>query len=203
MKLASLSFGKREPTGGLEPPTPCLQELRSASTPVPQRPTRAQPPNPTDQFVHCRPTRSRASDSKSASNRRPAFSIEHPYATSSNQRFPVLPLVGQRAMLRVDVDPSVTQVTCEWQTETADARMTATLALAPAQTSAAAAAALVGVKGTSPRRTRHPWANPVDGQLTPRRWNPAPTTGPAPRVHLWRRWWQRRGRHERRGRRTG
>jgi len=75
------------------------------------------------------------------------FGIEHPYATSIDQRVPVLPLVGQVTRLGVEVDPSVTHVTCEWQTETADGRMTTTLALAPAHTSAAAAAALVGGEG--------------------------------------------------------
>ena len=73
--------------------------------------------------------------------------IEHPYATSPDQRVPVLPLVGQATRLGVQADPLVTQVTCEWQTDTAHGRMTTTLALAPGQTSAAAAAALVGGEG--------------------------------------------------------
>lgn len=75
------------------------------------------------------------------------YGIEHPYATSPDQRVPVLPLVGQVTRLGVQVDPSVTHVTCEWQSDTADLRMTTTLALAPEETSAASAAALVGGEG--------------------------------------------------------
>src|SRR5665811_33596 len=49
--------------------------------------------------------------------------------------------------LGVQVDPSVTDVTCEWQSAAADLRMTTTFALAPEETSAASAAALVGGEG--------------------------------------------------------
>lgn len=75
------------------------------------------------------------------------YGIEHPYATSADQRVPVLPLVGQVTRLGVEVDPSVTAVTCEWQSDTASGRMTTTLTLAPEQASAAAAAARVGGEG--------------------------------------------------------
>jgi len=75
------------------------------------------------------------------------YGVEHPYATSPDQRVPVLPLVGQVTTLGVQVDPSVTRVTCEWRSETADSRMTTTIPLFPGQTSAAAAAALVGGEG--------------------------------------------------------
>lgn len=75
------------------------------------------------------------------------YGIEHPYATSPDQRIPVRPLVGQVTRLGVQVDPSVRRVTCEWESETADGRMTTSLSLAPAETSAAAAAALVGGEG--------------------------------------------------------
>ena len=65
--------------------------------------------------------------------------IEHPYATSLDQRVPVLPLTGQRVLLGVQADPSVTAVTCEWQGER--------LTLAPRLGSAADAAALAGGEG--------------------------------------------------------
>ncbi|GIF45990.1 galactose mutarotase-like protein [Asanoa ferruginea] len=67
------------------------------------------------------------------------YGIEHPYATSLDQRVPVLPLTGQRVLLGVQADPAVTAVTCEWQDER--------LALAPRQGSAADAAALAGGEG--------------------------------------------------------
>ena len=75
------------------------------------------------------------------------YGIEHPYATSPDQRIPVLPLLGQVTRLGVQVGPSVTRVTCEWASEKGDVCMTSTLALAPAQASARAAAALVGGEG--------------------------------------------------------
>jgi alpha-glucosidase (family GH31 glycosyl hydrolase) len=67
------------------------------------------------------------------------FGIEHPYATSLDQRVPVLPLTGQRVLLGVQADPSVTAVTCEWQGER--------LTLEPRLGSAADAAALAGGEG--------------------------------------------------------
>ncbi|HEV7713650.1 MAG TPA: TIM-barrel domain-containing protein, partial [Asanoa sp.] len=67
------------------------------------------------------------------------FGIEHPYATSVDQRVPVLPLTGQRVLLGVQADPAVTAVTCEWQGER--------LTLEPRLGSAADAAALAGGEG--------------------------------------------------------
>jgi hypothetical protein len=43
------------------------------------------------------------------------FGIEHPYATSADQRRPVLPEAGQSVRLGVVCRPDVTAVTCEWQ----------------------------------------------------------------------------------------
>ena len=40
--------------------------------------------------------------------------IEHPYATSADQRVPVLPLGGTTCRLGVTADPAVTEVVCEW-----------------------------------------------------------------------------------------
>lgn len=75
------------------------------------------------------------------------YGIEHPYATSNDQRTPVIPLIGQVTRLGVQVDPSVVQVTCEWQGDTAGRSVTTTLDLAAAQDSSATAAALAGGEG--------------------------------------------------------
>ena len=75
------------------------------------------------------------------------YGTEHPYASSADQRVPVLPLAGQVTVLGVEVGPQVRRVTCEWQTSTTDGRMTTTLALAPHQITAASAAALAGGEG--------------------------------------------------------
>jgi alpha-glucosidase (family GH31 glycosyl hydrolase) len=77
--------------------------------------------------------------------------IEHPYATSADQRVPVLPLVGERVRLGVIADPAVAAVTCEWQDVT-DASAGGSgdvvrLALTPAVPDAADAAALAGGEG--------------------------------------------------------
>ncbi|MEV4538601.1 TIM-barrel domain-containing protein [Asanoa sp. NPDC049518] len=69
--------------------------------------------------------------------------IEHPYATSLDQRVPVLPLTGQRVLLGVWASPDVTAVRCEWRT----ADGVVPLALAPHTGSAADAAALAGGEG--------------------------------------------------------
>ncbi|WBQ03567.1 glycoside hydrolase family 31 protein [Kribbella sp. CA-293567] len=67
------------------------------------------------------------------------YGIEHPYATSPDQRIPVQPLTGQQVRLGVVVSPDVTRVVCEWgSTE---------LVLSPAETNAADAAALAGGEG--------------------------------------------------------
>jgi alpha-glucosidase (family GH31 glycosyl hydrolase) len=75
------------------------------------------------------------------------YGIEHPYATSPDQRVPVLPLVGQVTRLGVQVEPSVTEVTCQWQTATTNGHVTTTLPLTPQHTPAAAAAEAVGGEG--------------------------------------------------------
>ncbi|SNT54628.1 Galactose mutarotase-like [Asanoa hainanensis] len=69
--------------------------------------------------------------------------IEHPYATSLDQRVPVLPLAGQRVVLGVWASAEVDSVSCEWRT--ADGLVS--LALAPHAGSAADAAALAGGEG--------------------------------------------------------
>lgn len=65
--------------------------------------------------------------------------IEHPYATSPDQRIPVQPLAGQQVHLGVVVSPDVTRVVCEW----GDVELT----LTPAEANAADAAALAGGEG--------------------------------------------------------
>ncbi|HEY3437097.1 MAG TPA: hypothetical protein VGK35_05350, partial [Actinotalea sp.] len=72
------------------------------------------------------------------------FGIEHPYATSADQRVPVLPADGERVRLGVVAAPDVVAVTCEWDSGEGAAER---LALAPASTSAADAAALAGGDG--------------------------------------------------------
>ncbi|TCC20579.1 TIM-barrel domain-containing protein [Kribbella sindirgiensis] len=67
------------------------------------------------------------------------YGIEHPYASSPDQRVPVLPLVGEPVRLGVVASPDVTSVVCEWGTTT--------LELTPAQATAADAAALAGGEG--------------------------------------------------------
>ena len=65
--------------------------------------------------------------------------IEHPYATSPDQRVPVLPLTGTPVLLGIVASPDVTRVVCEWgSTE---------LELEPVKASAADAAALAGGEG--------------------------------------------------------
>jgi len=73
--------------------------------------------------------------------------IEHPYATSADQRVPVQPLVGQAVRLGVTADVAVRAISCEWQTTNADGTTTQTLALSPATLTTSDAAALVGGDG--------------------------------------------------------
>ncbi len=68
------------------------------------------------------------------------YGIEHPYATSADQRVPVLPLAGTTCRLGVTADPSVTAVVCEWSDGTR-------IPLAPYAPDAADAAALAGGEG--------------------------------------------------------
>ncbi|GAA1873790.1 glycoside hydrolase family 31 protein [Asanoa iriomotensis] len=70
--------------------------------------------------------------------------IEHPYATSLDQRVPVLPEVGQRVLLGVWADPAVTAVTGEWREPDGAVRH---LTLAPRTADAADTAALAGGEG--------------------------------------------------------
>lgn len=79
---------------------------------------------------------------------RPA-GIEHPYATSADQRIPVLPLEGERVRLGVEVTGAVREVRCTWQRESVDGAVLGSeiLVLAPAEGSAADAAALAGGEG--------------------------------------------------------
>ena len=70
--------------------------------------------------------------------------IEHPYATSADQRVPVLPEDGETVRLGVVARPDVTAVTCEWDGGTGAVEQ---LPLAPATTSATDAAALAGGDG--------------------------------------------------------
>lgn len=69
--------------------------------------------------------------------------IEHPYATSADQRVPVRPEDGERVRLGVVAATHVVEVTCEWD----DGGTVARLPLAPAATSAEDAAALAGGDG--------------------------------------------------------
>ena len=72
------------------------------------------------------------------------YGIEHPYATSADQRVPVLPEAGRPVRLGVVAAPDVTEVTCHWQEHTGTTRA---LPLSQARTSAADAAALAGGDG--------------------------------------------------------
>ena len=72
------------------------------------------------------------------------YGVEHPYATSADQRTPVRPEAGERVRLGVIVDgPTVGPVRCEWQDP---AGAVDVLGLAPAGPSADAAA-LAGGEG--------------------------------------------------------
>jgi alpha-glucosidase (family GH31 glycosyl hydrolase) len=71
--------------------------------------------------------------------------IEHPYATSPDQRVPVLPEAGTTTRLGVVTSRPVTAVTCEWRD--VDGGDATVLALRPADGSAADAAALAGGEG--------------------------------------------------------
>ncbi len=72
------------------------------------------------------------------------YGIEHPYATSADQRVPVLPEAGNTIRLGVAAAPEVTAITCEWR----DAAGTTTpLPMAPVLTSDIDVAALAGGEG--------------------------------------------------------
>ncbi len=77
------------------------------------------------------------------------YGIEHPYATSLDQRVPVLPLSGEPVLLGVQADPDVVAVTCTWAPLRHDGSegMPATLDLAPREATEADAAALAGGEG--------------------------------------------------------
>ncbi|WP_299445908.1 TIM-barrel domain-containing protein [uncultured Phycicoccus sp.] len=79
---------------------------------------------------------------------RPA-GIEHPYATSLDQRVPVLPMVGEPVVLGVEAGPAVTAVTCAWAPLGADGERgePVVLELAPSTATDADAAALAGGEG--------------------------------------------------------
>ena len=79
---------------------------------------------------------------------RPA-GIEHPYATSLDQRVPVLPMVGEPVVLGVEAEAAVTAVTCEWAPLGADGAPgePVVLDLAPHTATEADAAALAGGEG--------------------------------------------------------
>lgn len=70
--------------------------------------------------------------------------IEHPYATSLDQRIPVLPETGQSVLLGVVADPRIVSVTCEWRDATGHVT---SLPLTPRRADAASAAALAGGEG--------------------------------------------------------
>lgn len=77
------------------------------------------------------------------------FGIEHPYATSLDQRVPVRPLVGERCLLGVQADPAVTGVALHWCALRADGSRepAVVLDLEPRSPDAADAAALAGGEG--------------------------------------------------------
>jgi 1,3-alpha-isomaltosidase len=75
------------------------------------------------------------------------FGIEHPYATSIDQRIPVLPLDGQPVILGVSAHPRVHAIECELEARRDGEATNQILHLAPAQPSAADAAALAGGEG--------------------------------------------------------
>ncbi|GAA2168047.1 TIM-barrel domain-containing protein [Pedococcus bigeumensis] len=70
--------------------------------------------------------------------------IEHPYATSLDQRIPVLPLTGEPVLLGVQALADLESVTCEWAPVSGDPTV---LAMAPRVADAADAAALAGGEG--------------------------------------------------------
>ncbi|TDE90087.1 glycoside hydrolase family 31 [Occultella glacieicola] len=72
------------------------------------------------------------------------FGIEHPYATSADQRVPVRPEMGEPVRLGVIAAPEVRAVVCEWRP---DGAPPLSLPLTPAVVDAGAAAALAGGEG--------------------------------------------------------
>lgn len=73
------------------------------------------------------------------------FGVEHPYASSSDQRLPVRPLAGEEVRLGVVAAEGVTAVNCEWAATDTDGPVH--LELRPGQVAAADAAALAGGDG--------------------------------------------------------
>ncbi|NHA69807.1 glycoside hydrolase family 31, partial [Phycicoccus sp. CMS6Z-2] len=75
--------------------------------------------------------------------------IEHPYATSLDQRVPVLPMSGERVLLGVQAVPEVAAVTCDWAPldETGRPGAPEVLRLDPRVAAEADAAALAGGEG--------------------------------------------------------
>src|ERR1044072_5309998 len=67
--------------------------------------------------------------------------IEHPYATSLDQRIPVQPLVGESVLLGVQAMTELTSLTCDWESPSAGP---VTLHLTPHAADAADTAALAG-----------------------------------------------------------
>jgi len=70
------------------------------------------------------------------------YGIEHPYATSPDQRLPVLPLAGETVRLGV-VAPDAADVRCDWEAD----GVVSELVMTPAAGAAADAAALAGGEG--------------------------------------------------------
>ena len=70
--------------------------------------------------------------------------IEHPYATSLDQRIPVLPLAGEPVLLGVQALANLESVSCEWAPVAGDPTV---LPMAPRLADAADAAALAGGEG--------------------------------------------------------
>ena len=70
--------------------------------------------------------------------------IEHPYATSLDQRIPVLPETGQSLLLGVVARATVRAITCEWRNAAGEVLL---LPMSPRTADAASAAALAGGEG--------------------------------------------------------
>lgn len=76
------------------------------------------------------------------------YGIEHPYATTADQRFPVQPADGEAVRLGVTALPSVTSVLCEWEdTAPGSDPVLHRIDLLPAVANAADAAAMAGGDG--------------------------------------------------------
>ena len=89
-------------------------------------------------------TSAKSAPEGSAWVRHEPFGIEHPYATSADQRVPVLPEAGHAVRLGVVAAPDVVAITCEWHDPSGG---TTALPLTQASTSDADLAALAGGDG--------------------------------------------------------